>query len=609
MAVGTQIVLPARPPGISSVQLPPPAEGWASVKTYAKGWLRIQPWLAMGLIFLIHGGALLLYELVFLNVEDRDARDMLADQVLTLPAIQRHHKHFRSASWRSCESGTIPCKILNTAKFEGSQIQLSSDDLPLVMYEWSPDRCMRTEVIPCFASDHADRSKSAGPLNDGSDVGTWAVDSAHSVRRYNSSEGLVTELIEGITYKFATFEQFGGRLDDLTTLRRNMDDFSEIERKAILLSAVPPNKILSVLIGDPGNPSEWTTADWWYFFQATFARIKVEAMCPRQFDLCTQTIHALQIAADSLAPGEGRIHRHQKELDKVDGVWPVPVLRSYRNRELKDENRPNSGGYVSKASVLHFVAEALRKYPAPKKYTVPTRNGVPKPLSEVLRINGDSTLLELEIQNYAGARKFASGDLKPLWFWPGSCSGTEVQIYTLAGNAFAINRSAYAIGKMPPVMTVEALTERREIALLKTDTDFDSQSIRVATLSKVEIVLVCSEEVGRTVNRDTCAWRLHSTRSTHKHEWDGPLLDAPARFPSSQVGFEVIIRDLSEPTITRFPEFTGNFRVLAALLCGGFFAMVFLSLPYWAIKIHGHVMENNNLPPIFYRHTLSYRGW
>lgn len=65
------------------------------------------------------------------------------------------------------------------------------------------------------------------------------------------------------------------RLDDLTTLRRNMDDFSEIERKAILLSAVPPNKILSVLIGDPGNPLEWTTADWWYFFQATFARIKV----------------------------------------------------------------------------------------------------------------------------------------------------------------------------------------------------------------------------------------------------------------------------------------------------------------------------------------------
>lgn len=45
--------------------------------------------------------------------------------------------------------------------------------------------------------------------------------------------------------------------------------------------------------------------------------------------------------------------------------------------------------------VLHFVAEALRKYPAPKKYTVPTRNGVPKPLSEVLRINGDSTLLEV----------------------------------------------------------------------------------------------------------------------------------------------------------------------------------------------------------------------
>lgn len=76
-----------------------------------------------------------------------------------------------------------------------------------------------------------------------------------------------------------------------------------------------------------------------------------------------------------------------------------------------------------------------------------------------------------------------------------------------------------------------------------------------------------------------------------------------------QVGFEVIIRDLSEPTITRFPEFTGNFRVLAALLCGGFFAMVFLSLPYWAIKIHGHVMENNNLPPLFYRHTLNYRGW
>lgn len=55
-----------------------PCAGFNRACEGVQGWLRIQPWLAMGLIFLIHGGALLLYELVFLNVEDRDARDMLA---------------------------------------------------------------------------------------------------------------------------------------------------------------------------------------------------------------------------------------------------------------------------------------------------------------------------------------------------------------------------------------------------------------------------------------------------------------------------------------------------------------------------------------------------
>jgi hypothetical protein len=73
----------------------------------------------------ILGGWFLLYELILLNVEDRDARDMMWDLATTLPAIQAHHAHFRTAGWRYLEA------LSDEAKFE-SKVAEASHDLPVV---------------------------------------------------------------------------------------------------------------------------------------------------------------------------------------------------------------------------------------------------------------------------------------------------------------------------------------------------------------------------------------------------------------------------------------------------------------------------------------------
>jgi hypothetical protein len=70
------------------------------------------------------GGWFLLYELMLLNVEDRDTRDMMWDMRTTLPAIQAHHAHFRTASWRYLEP-------LAVDEFD-VKVLVASHDLPVV---------------------------------------------------------------------------------------------------------------------------------------------------------------------------------------------------------------------------------------------------------------------------------------------------------------------------------------------------------------------------------------------------------------------------------------------------------------------------------------------
>jgi hypothetical protein len=67
--------------------------------------------------------------------------------------------------------------------------------------------------------------------------------------------------------------------------------------------------------------------------------------------------------------------------------------------------------------------------------------------------------------------------------------------------------------------------------------------------------------------------------------------------------------DVSQPEPVAFPMFTGGYRMLVVVFSMLLTGLVILVTPCLLYTLHVHVMENNKMPPPFYRHTLKYRGW
>ncbi|KIZ03470.1 hypothetical protein MNEG_4490 [Monoraphidium neglectum] len=58
-----------------------------NVKTYREGFLRLQGWICVSALSFFTGALLVMYELLLINVEDQDFRDMLFDYRVTQPGI------------------------------------------------------------------------------------------------------------------------------------------------------------------------------------------------------------------------------------------------------------------------------------------------------------------------------------------------------------------------------------------------------------------------------------------------------------------------------------------------------------------------------------------
>eukprot|EP00879_Flechtneria_rotunda_P023539 GHRR01024902.1.p1 GENE.GHRR01024902.1~~GHRR01024902.1.p1 ORF type:complete len:440 (+),score=108.58 GHRR01024902.1:99-1418(+) len=65
-----------------------------NVTTYGQGFLRLQGWITFFILAFLTAGLLVLYELIIINVEDQDFRDMLLDYRITQPGIRHQHRQF-----------------------------------------------------------------------------------------------------------------------------------------------------------------------------------------------------------------------------------------------------------------------------------------------------------------------------------------------------------------------------------------------------------------------------------------------------------------------------------------------------------------------------------
>ncbi|KAK3254684.1 hypothetical protein CYMTET_36107 [Cymbomonas tetramitiformis] len=526
------------------------------VKTYEEGYLQLRRWMVFAVLVILQGGLWMLWEIVLLNVEDIDTRDMLWDQRVTIGGIQEHHKYFRTAMWPAIMDTTNPTP--------------PSEDLPVVELLYQPFGTGFLYVdIRCLATDASSRDSAAGPLNTGTDFGEWAISDSASLVRNSTFNGVVNEL----------YFQY--------------DDYTEWE------SALPESlSVFQSLVSQPAEGAEsWDQTQWMDYASSNWDTLS-EALCVRAFDLSEQAYSAFTAVEDESIDGRYVRTRYENE--------GLLQLRTWRDGGLKAEGvylMDRQQGYISTDEIAAFILNVVSLYPADTEYTPPPEGS----LSDSLTVDGTLVLMQTSETNDGDIKHFGwSGDLKDLWLWPLPCPETSTQQYFLQGSAVGLERPSYIEGESTLSMArVEVVGEYRELPWFVTKNDYDALTGVVEALESIEIRVSYS-----TLRQPCCMWRISDVETTYVEVWSGTLADSAGEIvPATQVNVAVALRDVSEPRLAYLPDITGYDRFFNGMLACCFGGGIFLAMPYFGFIIHRNVRENNNLPPPFYRQTLEYRGW
>ncbi|GBF93573.1 hypothetical protein Rsub_06293 [Raphidocelis subcapitata] len=145
--------------------MPPPDDDGDSyiplnVSTYREGFLRLQGWTCVSALAFLTGALLVLYELLFLNVEDRDFRDMLHDYRTTQPGVMYQHRHFvnsefcchhdRAVFGYACQEGHVGALYLGEPHGTGAYAPRHPHCPPTVVFTCaslvSPE-CRQTRAV------------------------------------------------------------------------------------------------------------------------------------------------------------------------------------------------------------------------------------------------------------------------------------------------------------------------------------------------------------------------------------------------------------------------------------------------------------------------------
>ena len=133
------------------------------------GAVRLSAFVILPLLCLVGGILMISYETGWANHEDRDSRDMAWDYRVTAPGSNNFHgAYFRRAHWNTFRAIEAPATVY-------TEVVLAAVDRPTMLALHPTGACERTVQVACLASKPAHRAASAGPLNLGTDDGSWAV--------------------------------------------------------------------------------------------------------------------------------------------------------------------------------------------------------------------------------------------------------------------------------------------------------------------------------------------------------------------------------------------------------------------------------------------------
>ena len=152
------------------------------------GAVRLSSLILLPLMCIVGGILLLTYETGWANHEDRDSRDMAWDYRVTAPGSNNFHAaYFRRAHWNTYLAIEAPATLYK-------EVVLAAVDRPAMLALHPTGSCERTVQVLCTATKPEHRSSADGPLNLGTDDGSWAIGNARVLTRSSASGAQVTTL-------------------------------------------------------------------------------------------------------------------------------------------------------------------------------------------------------------------------------------------------------------------------------------------------------------------------------------------------------------------------------------------------------------------------------
>ena len=602
------------------------------------GAVRLSAFVILPLLCLVGGILMISYETGWANHEDRDSRDMAWDYRVTAPGSNNFHgAYFRRAHWNTFRAIEAPATVY-------TEVVLAAVDRPTMLALHPTGACERTVQVACLASKPAHRAASAGPLNLGTDDGSWAVGDGRVLTR--SSTGTTLEAVG--TTEPAAYTTHAELASFYDTRYAELDEMRQ--RVCVGCNAAP-------LVCDAdatGKSCSWDSTQWAQWAQNSWTNLGNTKTCETSVNVCDQVEAAIELAAkdDDVA---GRIaarvvtgswtadNVHTKHLASataptVQFVTTDPSTNKLAAGDtpaawtpLTDTSTCGACGYVDPATALTFAkaTAALNGGAAVSGYLVPPdADGKYRGLRGGVAVGG--VYADLQATHEVGDEWRIRKGFVPafyeagFWPWEPQCDGTSSNVTVAVDpGTYVPNFPAFdARGVETPFVNVTVLGTYRVVEAYESACDFDGAGVgadaasvtcRVAALSGVDVAVAYTPVAGE----DLGAWRVTSVTASYGSDggdddvFVGTEAAAVAKFTGGVTrSVKVTLRDAGGPETSSFPPLGTPGKIYAAMAF--FLAALFTApiQPYLMFSyVHYNVAVNEGKPPPGWQAMRRFRGW
>ena len=560
------------------------------VMSFREGCLRAMPCLVVTALLWIFGGLFVLYEMILLNSQDMDTRDLLNDFRSTIGPIQAQHDDiFQPAFWLRVATNvtalsfasiteSLAASAANTVNLDTTNVtcpRAATDDAPCVSATLSASSLLfglESDYTSChdFAAMHP--------------TSTAALISASATSATNATLAAMLPAAPPASWNATTWESVAcANWDVLRNLNCSGLVRDPCDESLQIMRFLANNN------NDNGNTFNGNRP-----IRVRFAQRVDVLSAPISIGLSALSTSGLVFAPQSLSNG----------TTVADSLARASAISAFATQVSTETAMPVGGGFV------------------------PPRVG----LSEAIAVNGENvTLVAMPPTAYKRHKGF--GWKPPFWVHTSPCPDTASSAASFSGFA-TVAVDAYSVSSTMPVVRVSApslmatpsVATSTDFTRAQTQTfaipaykmqysapnNFADTSVSVSQLQKVKVYVTyaplasyASSSAGAV---DYTSWSVAYVEGEYAVAYTGPIPAAP--FPAKAMFITVDVRDAAEPEQLTLPDFDGPIQMLYGIIVGGLgFLSSFFYFPWLFCKVYKNALHNRGMPPLFYRSSRQFRGW